>query len=149
MSTPTASERNALVRLTYRGYVADVHWDTEARMFYARVRNSRDVITAESGTLLEGMYFNLRDSIDDYLAFCAASRVEPNRTPDPAPDAVSLDTDSGFIMLGMLAMLFFGPTGVPCTTKARGLLPAIRVRSTPSSRRAKRRARKAKRRAQR
>ena len=54
--------------LEYKGYIGTI--EAEDGVFHGRVAGLRDVITFE-GTSLAGLEQAFRDSIDDYLAFCA------------------------------------------------------------------------------
>lgn len=63
--------------LEYKGYVGTVEPDEDA--FVGRVVGLRDVITFEGETYLE-VEQAFRDSIDDYLAFCAERGEQPDRT---------------------------------------------------------------------
>lgn len=63
--------------LEYKGYIGTVELDEEA--FVGRVAGLRDVITFEGRTADE-VEQAFRDSIDDYLAFCAARGEDPDRT---------------------------------------------------------------------
>jgi predicted HicB family RNase H-like nuclease len=63
--------------LEYKGYIGTV--EAEDEVFFGRVVGLRDVITFEGTTFAE-VEQAFRDSIDDYLAFCAA-RGEPADRP--------------------------------------------------------------------
>lgn len=62
--------------LEYKGYVGTVEADDGA--FVGRVAGLRDVITFEGATFAE-VEQAFRDSIDDYLAFCAERGEAPDR----------------------------------------------------------------------
>ncbi len=63
--------------LEYKGYTGQVEFDDEAGILHGEVVDTRDVITFQGTTVdeLEGAF---RESIDDYLEFCA----ERGETPD-------------------------------------------------------------------
>ena len=61
----------------YKGYIGTV--EAEDAVFFGRVAGLRDVITFEGTTFAE-VEQAFRDSIDDYLAFCA-ERGEPADRP--------------------------------------------------------------------
>jgi predicted HicB family RNase H-like nuclease len=62
--------------LEYKGYAGTVEADDGA--FTGRVTGLRDVVTFEGVSFAEvGQAF--RDSIDDYLAFCAERGEQPDR----------------------------------------------------------------------
>lgn len=56
--------------LNYRGYTGRAEFDDEAGIFHGEVLDLRDVITFQ-GTSVEGLEQAFRDSVDDYLEFCA------------------------------------------------------------------------------
>ena len=61
----------------YKGYIGVVEADEAA--FVGRVAGLRDVITFEGATFAE-VDQAFRESIDDYLAFCAERGEQPDRT---------------------------------------------------------------------
>jgi predicted HicB family RNase H-like nuclease len=63
--------------LEYKGYFGAV--DADDGNFSGRVIGLRDVITFEGETFAE-VEQAFRDSIDDYLAFCAERGEQPDRT---------------------------------------------------------------------
>lgn len=63
--------------LTYKDYIAQVEFDDKAETFYGEVINTRDVITFEGASVKE-LKKAFKDSVEDYLAFCA----ERNEAPD-------------------------------------------------------------------
>jgi predicted HicB family RNase H-like nuclease len=63
--------------MEYKGYVAKVEFDAEEDHFHGEVINTRDVITFEGASVIE-LKTALRDSVEDYLAFC----TERGETPD-------------------------------------------------------------------
>ena len=63
--------------MEYKGYIARVEFDDEADIFHGEVINLRDVITFE-GQSVEELRQAFRDSVEDYLEFCA----ERNETPE-------------------------------------------------------------------
>ncbi|MGA2792323.1 MAG: type II toxin-antitoxin system HicB family antitoxin [Roseiarcus sp.] len=62
--------------LEYKGYVGTIEADEGA--FSGRVAGLRDVVTFEGETFAE-VEQAFRDSVDDYLAFCAARGEPPDR----------------------------------------------------------------------
>ena len=62
--------------LEYKGYVGTVEADEGA--FVGRVAGLRDVVTFEGAAYGE-VEQAFRDSIDDYLAFCAERGEQPDR----------------------------------------------------------------------
>jgi predicted HicB family RNase H-like nuclease len=64
--------------LEYNGYTGQVEFDGEARLFHGEVLDTRDVITFQ-GTTVEELEQAFRESVDDYLEFCAERGEEPDR----------------------------------------------------------------------
>jgi predicted HicB family RNase H-like nuclease len=64
--------------LEYKGYVGQVTLDREAGLFHGEVLNTRDVITFQ-GTTVPKLEKALRDSIEDYLAFCSERGEKPEK----------------------------------------------------------------------
>ena len=64
--------------MEYKGYLGKVEIDDDAGVFHGEVINVRDVITFEGKTVTE-MRRAFRDSIEDYLAFCAERGEDPER----------------------------------------------------------------------
>ncbi len=59
--------------MEYKGYLGKVEFDDEAGVFHGEVSNTRDVITFQGKSVAE-LKQAFHDSVDDYLAFCAARR---------------------------------------------------------------------------
>jgi predicted HicB family RNase H-like nuclease len=64
--------------LEYKGYTGRVELDDEAGIFHGEVLDTRDVITFQ-GMSVKEIEKAFRDSIDDYLDFCAERGEEPDR----------------------------------------------------------------------
>jgi predicted HicB family RNase H-like nuclease len=64
--------------MEYKGYVGRVEYDDDAGLFHGEVINTRDVITFQGATV-EELRRAFRDSIEDYLAFCAERGEEPDK----------------------------------------------------------------------
>lgn len=64
--------------MTYKGYSAKVAFDPEAEVLHGEVIGLRDVITFQA-TAVEELKEAFRDSVDDYLAWCAELGQEPER----------------------------------------------------------------------
>jgi predicted HicB family RNase H-like nuclease len=64
--------------MEYKGYLGHVEYDDEAGLFHGEVVNLRDVITFQ-GESVDGLRTAFRESVDDYLAFCAARGEEPEK----------------------------------------------------------------------
>ncbi len=64
--------------MTYQGYSAKVTFDPDAEVLHGEVIGLRDVITFQA-TSVEALKEAFRDSVDDYLAWCAELGREPER----------------------------------------------------------------------
>ena len=64
--------------MTYKGYSAKVTFEAAAEVLHGEVIGLRDVITFQA-TSVEGLKEAFRDSVDDYLAWCAELGQEPER----------------------------------------------------------------------
>lgn len=64
--------------MTYKGYLADVEYDSEARLFHGEVVNTRDVITFQ-GSSVADLEQAFRDSVDEYIAWCEEEGVAPEK----------------------------------------------------------------------
>jgi predicted HicB family RNase H-like nuclease len=64
--------------MEYKGYFGKVEFDDENNVFYGEVINLRDIITFQGESVGE-LRRAFRDSVDDYLEFCAARGEEPEK----------------------------------------------------------------------
>ena len=64
--------------LEYKGYKGRVEFDSEVKILHGEVVETRDVITFQ-GTSVEELEQAFRESVDDYLEFCAERGEEPER----------------------------------------------------------------------
>jgi predicted HicB family RNase H-like nuclease len=64
--------------VTYRGYTGHVEFDDEAGLFHGEVLDTRDVITFQGRSVGE-IEAAFRESVDDYLAFCAERGEKPDK----------------------------------------------------------------------
>ena len=64
--------------MEHKGYVGRVEYDDESRIFHGEVVNTRDVITFQGETVAK-LKTGFRESIEDYLAFCATRGEEPDK----------------------------------------------------------------------
>ena len=64
--------------MKYKGYTGHVEYDDEAKIFHGEVLGIKDVVTFQ-GTTVDEIEQAFKDSIDDYLAFCAQRGEEPDR----------------------------------------------------------------------
>lgn len=64
--------------MEYKGYTGMVEYDDDDGVFYGKVLNLRDLITFEGSSVRE-LRKAFRDSVDDYLNFCASRGEEPEK----------------------------------------------------------------------
>lgn len=64
--------------MEYKGYFATVEFDDESNIFHGEVINLRDVITFQGKTVNE-LRRELKNSVEDYVAFCAERGEEPEK----------------------------------------------------------------------
>lgn len=64
--------------MQYKGYTAKIEYDDEAGLFHGHVLNLRDVITFQ-GTSVEELRREFRESVDDYLDWCAERNEAPEK----------------------------------------------------------------------
>ena len=64
--------------LEYKGYQGTVRFDADAGILHGEVLHLRDVITFQGSTVKE-VAKAFRDSVDDYLEFCAERGEEPDK----------------------------------------------------------------------
>ena len=67
-----------MTMMSYGGYHAAVEFDEDAGLFHGEVIGLRDVITFQ-GRSVDELRTALKDSIEDYLAFCRSRGEEPER----------------------------------------------------------------------
>ena len=64
--------------MNYKGYGCTIRFDDEAEMFHGEVAGLRDVVTFQGQTVDE-LKTAFRESVDDYLEFCAARGEKPEK----------------------------------------------------------------------
>lgn len=62
----------------YKGYEAAIEFDEEADLFHGEIINLRDTITFQGSSAKE-LKAAMAESVEDYLAFCAARGEEPEK----------------------------------------------------------------------
>jgi predicted HicB family RNase H-like nuclease len=77
--------------MEYKGYIGKVEVDDEAGILHGEVINIRDVITFE-GSSVDEIHKAFRESVDDYLEFCA-QRGETPEKPFSGKFVVRLPTE--------------------------------------------------------
>src|SRR3989304_1707191 len=64
--------------MEYRGYVAKVDFDEDGDLFHGEVVKLRAVITFKGKSVSE-LRKAMRESVEDYLAFCEERKEEPEK----------------------------------------------------------------------
>lgn len=64
--------------LKYKGYSGNVIYDDVSKIFHGEILDTKDVITFQGRTVDE-IEQAFRDSIDDYLQFCAERNEKPDK----------------------------------------------------------------------
>jgi predicted HicB family RNase H-like nuclease len=64
--------------MEYKGYMGNIEFDDQAGIFHGEVVNTRDVITFQGRSVSE-LRKAFRDSVDDYLEFCAERGEKPDK----------------------------------------------------------------------
>ncbi len=63
--------------LSYKGYTGHIEFDDEAGLFHGEVLDTKDVVTFQ-GRSVDEIVQAFRDSVDDYLDFCAEQGEKPD-----------------------------------------------------------------------
>jgi len=64
--------------MKFKGYIADVIYDDEAKVFHGEVLGLKDVITFQ-GTSVKDLEKAFHDSVDDYLDWCEERGEKPEK----------------------------------------------------------------------
>ncbi|MHB1682053.1 MAG: type II toxin-antitoxin system HicB family antitoxin [Bacilli bacterium] len=64
--------------MEYKGYTPRVEFDDEADILHGQIIGTRDIITFQA-TSIEDLHKAFRDSVDDYLDFCAVRGEKPEK----------------------------------------------------------------------
>lgn len=64
--------------MKYKEYEAVVKFDEDAHVFHGEIINTRDVITFQGSSVKE-LEQAFKNSVDDYLEFCASRGEEPEK----------------------------------------------------------------------
>lgn len=64
--------------LRHKGYVGHAEFDDDAGLFHGEVIDLKDIVTFQGKSVRE-LEKAFRDSVDDYLAFCAERGEEPDK----------------------------------------------------------------------
>src|SRR3989338_4587304 len=65
--------------MKYKGYIGQVEFDDEAKIFHGEVVGLRDIITFQ-GSSVDELEQAFKDSVDDYLAWCKKRGEKPEKT---------------------------------------------------------------------
>lgn len=97
-------------RMEHKGYVGELCVDVEAGVIRGTVAVGRDTVTFQGRTVEEAR-LAFRESVDDYLDFCAATAQEPEPATDRDDRTLAILEDA------CRAALIFCP---PFNAKSRG-----------------------------
>ncbi len=64
--------------MNYKGYVGNVSYDNDARIFHGEVINTKDVITFQGRSVKE-LEKAFKDSVEDYLEYCKELDESPDK----------------------------------------------------------------------
>lgn len=64
--------------MEYKGYYGSVHLDQQKLFFYGKLEFIRSLITYEGNTAKQ-LRASFEESVDDYLATCRESKIEPEK----------------------------------------------------------------------
>jgi len=64
--------------MEYKGFTGRVEYDDEAGLFHGEIVDTRDVVTFQ-GRSVDEIEHAFRDSVDDYLEFCAKLGAPPDK----------------------------------------------------------------------
>jgi len=65
--------------MMYKGYIGQVAYDDDAKIFHGQVIGLKDIITFQGESVKE-LEQAFKDSINDYLAFCKELGQNPEKT---------------------------------------------------------------------
>jgi predicted HicB family RNase H-like nuclease len=77
--------------MEYKGYIAKVEFDPDAKILHGEVVGIRDVVTFQGRTVDE-VEKAFQESVDDYLAFCKKRGEQPDK-PCSGQFVVRIDSD--------------------------------------------------------
>ncbi len=124
--------------MEYKGYLGQVEYDDDAGVFHGEVINLRDVITFQ-GESVDELRRAFRESVDDYLAFCAARGEEPEKpysgtftlriSPELHRDIALKARMAGQSLNGWVAALLSEAVAVPEQAPQPRISPTYQTRS--------------------
>jgi predicted HicB family RNase H-like nuclease len=65
--------------MRYKGYIGNITYDSDAKIFHGEVIGLKDVITFQ-GTSVRELEKAFNDSVDDYLIWCKERGEQPEKT---------------------------------------------------------------------
>ena len=77
--------------IKHKGYIGNIEFDPDAEILHGEVLGIRDVVTFEGPSVPEVLQA-FRDSVDDYLEFCAERGEKPDK-PCSGKFLVRIDPD--------------------------------------------------------
>lgn len=64
--------------MRYKGYIAQVTFDEQARIFHGEIVNLKSIITFQ-GTSVDELEQEIKNSVEDYLQWCKESDEKPDK----------------------------------------------------------------------
>ena len=64
--------------MTYKGYIGRVTYDEDAHIFHGEIVNAKSIITFQGTSVIE-LEEAIKQSVEDYLEWCAQSGEEPDK----------------------------------------------------------------------
>lgn len=65
--------------MTYKGYIATVHYSDEDKVFFGKIHGINDLVTFEGDTA-KSLSTEFHKAVDDYLKTCKALGKNPDKT---------------------------------------------------------------------
>lgn len=65
--------------MKYKGYLGEVTYDAQAKIFHGEVLGLKDIITFQ-GTTVKELEMAFKESIDDYLSWCKERGEKPEKS---------------------------------------------------------------------
>ncbi len=64
--------------MEYNGYIGNVEYDSDSKLFHGEIINTKDVITFQ-GKSVEELEAACRESVTDYLKWCKEEGMKPEK----------------------------------------------------------------------
>lgn len=65
--------------MVYKGYIGNVEYDSDAKIFHGEIINTKDEITFQ-GLSVEEIENAFKESIDDYTEWCLSDGISPEKS---------------------------------------------------------------------